>query len=721
VVAIAATFVAQPIEQTLGFWLQELEIPAQIAFAAYNQVFQELLDPSSLLATNSSGINIILARAEDWGNDPADAAEKASRFGQNVERNVRDFADALKRAAQRSHIPHLVVSCPPSVSAARNPRLLCNEIDALLVSELAEVSGIHMVTMAELAATYPVKDYYDEHAEELAHIPYTPVFFASLGTLIARKIFTMKFPRPKVIVLDCDQTLWGGVCGEEGALGVQIDEARAAIQEFMVRQHDAGMLFCLCSKNNEEDVFEVFDRRAEMKLKREHIASWRINWRSKSENIKSLAQELNLGLDSFVFIDDNPVEGAQVQANCPEILTFRLPENPTAAAEFLKNLWILDHLKVTGEAKARTEFYKQSEQRELARKGSLSLKDFLASLGLTVEISSLPSDHIPRAAELTHRTNQFNLTTIRRTEADIQRLCRTGEAECLVVRAKDRFGDYGMVGLIIFTVEADAIATDTFLLSCRALGRDVEHRMLSRLAEIAQQRGLSRVDVRYVQTKKNRPAIEFLDSVGAAFKESFDGGCLFRFPAEFAASVSYDSQLAERIEESHANPQQPGFDSSSSVAGGRVRTDLLTSIAEEMRDAERIYEIIAGQKRRRAAAQAPFVAPRLPIEQKLAAIYREVLGVDQIGVNDNFFDLGGHSLLAMQVLSRVRQDFQTEIPIRVLFTGDFSIAELAKAVGTDREDATFRQIDLMLNQLDGLSDEEIRELLADSDPSGRKQ
>jgi FkbH-like protein len=721
-VAIAATFVAEPAEQPLGFWLQELGVPAQITFAPYNQIFQELVNPSSLLATNHNGVNVILARFEDWGHSATEAeaiTETGFDSSRSMERNVRDFINALKRAVDRSQIPHLVFLCPASVTATLNPQqaMACRDMEELIASELAEVNGVHVVTTQQLAATYPVAEYYDAYGDQLARMPFTPLFFTALGTMIARKIFALKSARPKVIVLDCDQTLWGGVCGEDGALGVEIDPPRRAIQEFMVRQHDAGMLLCLCSKNNEEDVLEVFARRAEMVLKREHMVSWRINWRSKSENIRSLARELNLGLESFVFMDDDPVECAEVQANCPEVLTFRLPQSPPTIARVLNHLWILDQLKVTDEAKQRTDLYKQNAQRDLFRTG-LSFKDFLASLDLKVEISALASEQVPRVAELTQRTNQFNLTTIRRSEGEIQKLCRPGGAECLVVHVKDRFGDYGLVGVMIFTVDARAVNTDTFLLSCRALGKGVEYQMLVRLAEIAQQRGLNRIDARYLQTKKNRPAIEFLDGIGAAFRESFDGGSVFRFPAEFAVSVSYDPQITERAGADTTEQQGAAVDAVHLVADARAKVDLLVWIAEEMYDAGRIQKVIAAQRRIRPKIKAPFVAPRARLEQKLAAMYAEILGVEQVGVDDSFFDLGGHSLLAMQLLSRIRQEFQTEIPIAVLFNGEFTVAELAKTVGRNQQQASPDQIDTILEQLDGLSDKEVKDLLAGSDAPG---
>ena len=217
-VAMAATFVAEPVEQPLGFWLQELGMPARIVFAPYNQVFQELLAPSSLFATNRNGINVILARFEDWGNGKTHSeanTERSSDFSQNIERNVRDFVHVLTLAAERSPTPHLVFLCPPSVTVVRDRKraMSCKEMEKLVVSQLADVNGVYVVTGQEFAATYPVAEYYDQHGDELARIAFTPVFFTALGTMIARKISALNGTRPKVIVLDCDQTLWEECAG----------------------------------------------------------------------------------------------------------------------------------------------------------------------------------------------------------------------------------------------------------------------------------------------------------------------------------------------------------------------------------------------------------------------------------------------------------------------------------------------------------------------------
>ena len=186
-----------------------------------------------------------------------------------------------------------------------------------LFLDIGDISNVYFLKSQSFAQNYFVKDYYDPHGNELGHIPYTNEYFTSLGTLLFRNIFSLKNTRYKVIALDCDNTLWKGVCGEDGVSGIEITEGHKELQKFMVAQINAGMIICLCSKNNEEDVFEVFDKREDMILKRENLVSWRINWNLKSENLKALAKELNLGLDSFIFLDDNPVECSEVKINCP--------------------------------------------------------------------------------------------------------------------------------------------------------------------------------------------------------------------------------------------------------------------------------------------------------------------------------------------------------------------------------------------------------------------
>ncbi|HPU55900.1 MAG TPA: amino acid adenylation domain-containing protein, partial [Verrucomicrobiota bacterium] len=551
--AVAATFTAEPVEESLRYWSNELELTAQIEFAPYNQVFQQLLDPLSVIMSNTRGLNVLLVRFEDW-LDPDNAESRAEQ----LDRNAREFVAAVRNAAASARTPFLIILCPPSEQAEETDADNALERAAhFTANELEKAGGVHVVTTRELLETYPVARYHDRSSDELGRVPYTPEFFTALGTITIRKLHALRRTPPKVIVLDCDQTLWSGVCGEDGARGICIDAPRRALQEFMRAQHDAGRLLAICSKNNEDDVRDVFRQRSDMPLRAEQIAAWRLNWQPKSENIRSIARELDLGLESFVFLDDNPVECAEVEANCPEVLTLQLPEDPAQIPQFLRHCWIFDTLKVTEEDRSRTEFYRQNRERARLRSGSMSLADFIAGLQLQIEIAPMAPEQLARVSQLTQRTNQFNCTTIRRTEAELQHVALN--SEILAVSAKDRFGDYGLVGAIVFSSANDGLDVDTFLLSCRVLGRGVEHAMLAHLGRLARERKLSWVLVHFHPSARNKPAADFLQEVGAQCREALNGGYVYRFPAKAAEATRFNpNSSAPPPEDASRSRDRPG-------------------------------------------------------------------------------------------------------------------------------------------------------------------
>jgi FkbH-like protein len=317
--------------------------------------------------------------------------------------------------------------------------------------------------------------------------------------------------------VDADNTLWTGVCGEDGPAGVVIDAPRRAFQEFLLKQREAGMLLCLCSKNEEADVDAVFAAHPDMPLRPGHFAARRVSWNPKSEGVLALSEELGLGLDSFVFLDDNPIEIAEVQAGCPGVVCLRVPEDPRQIPGWLRHLWAFDRPKVTAEDRARADSYRQNREREELRRSAPSLEAFLASLELAVDVRPIAPEHLPRVAQLTQRTNQLNLSLVRRTEAEVGRFL-AGGGEGLEVSVRDRFGDYGLVGVALFTCDSEALAVDTLLLSCRVLGRGVEHRLLAKLAEIAAGRGLTWVDLPWEPGERNRPALEFLEGLAGSVR-----------------------------------------------------------------------------------------------------------------------------------------------------------------------------------------------------------
>jgi FkbH-like protein len=534
-IAIAATFTAEPLADYLAFWMQALGVEPRIRFAPFNQVFQELLDPSGVLAQNSAGTNVLLVRWADWlrpavgGRPQAPSAE--SVVGQ-IELLARELLSGLRAAAERWTSTCLVCLCPSGRAEGFEGSLdqACRRIENWLAQESGSVPGLALVTSQELAAAYPVADWHDPWAERAAGLPYKPEFLAALGTLLARKVHAAQQPPVKVIVADCDGTLWDGACGEEGAESVGLGAGRLAVQDFLCAQRQAGKLLCLCSKNRPQDVLAVFDQRGEMRLRREDFVAWRLNWRAKSENLRSLAGELQLGLDSFVFLDDNPLECAEVRANCPEVLVLPLPADPAAARRMLAHAWWFDQGPGSYEDSRRTELYRRQQAREELRWASPSLAEFVAGLQLQVHLAPLSAEQVSRVSQLTLRTNQFNLSGLRRSESEVRSLL-LGPAKCLVAEARDRFGDYGLVGVLVFTVREESLQADSFLLSCRALGRGVEHRMLARLGEIAQELGLPRVTLIFRPSPRNQPAREFLESLRACRREEQPDGCRFVLPA----------------------------------------------------------------------------------------------------------------------------------------------------------------------------------------------
>jgi amino acid adenylation domain-containing protein/FkbH-like protein/non-ribosomal peptide synthase protein (TIGR01720 family) len=680
--AITATFTAEPVAESLEFWLQELDLPARVEFAPYNQLFQQLLDPASLAAGNRRGLNVALIRLEDW-LDPAQPAMSTPV----LDRNLQDLSAAVRQATSRWQVPLLILLCPSSARIASDAALHADLIarEHWLVAELADVSGVSVLTSAELLALYPVADYDDPHADALGHVPYTEAMFAALGTLIARRFSALQRPPAKVIALDCDNTLWRGVCGEDGPLGVVIDPPRRALQEFIVERQQAGWLICLCSKNNEADALEVFDRREDMPLKREHLVAWQINWQAKSENLRALAQKLNLGLDSFIFIDDNPLECAEVAANCPQTLVLQLPSDDPWIPSALRHFWAFDQGLRTQEDTSRTAMYQAQSRREDLRQSAATLEDFLARLELEIDIAPLQAQHLDRAAQLTQRTNQFNLTTIRRSQGEVQQTLRDG-AEWLVVHVRDRFGDYGLVGAIMFTVGEDALVVDTLLLSCRAMGRGVEHRMVAVLGKLALERGLSQIELRFAATAKNRPATDFLAEIRQSYRHTESLGASVRLPAEVAAQVAYrpGSAVTEAMPVAETVPLMP-----TTIA--RFQATQLQRIAHELDRADLVLARLRSRKRSRPPAADSYIAPRTDEETLLAEIWADVLRLERVGAHDHFFALGGHSLLATQIASRIYETFGVALPLRALFEAP-TVAELAEQVQLARQSAAGQRV-----------------------------
>ena len=352
-----------------------------------------------------------------------------------------------------------------------------------------------------------------------ARIRYTARMFQLLAETIRQAIDAHAQRCKKVLVLDLDDTLWGGIVGELGPLGVALSEDGEGrcyrdFQRCIKAATRTGVLLAIASKNNESDVADVFDQNKMMILRREDFAAACINWRPKVESIVEIANELNLGTDSFVFVDDNPVEREAVKKALPEVT---VPDFPLRAEEL--STWFLQKIvpayfgkyAISDEDAAKTEQYRANRARQQLA-ASFDLDAYLAELGIECTISVDNGDRLIRAAQMTQKTSQFNLTTRRYEVTDLARFVRSHEHAVLMLDYRDRFGDEGAVALAIVDLAEGRI--DTFLESCRVVGRRVEDRLLDKAIELCRGHGHRRIIGEYIPTRKNQVVAEFYDSHG---------------------------------------------------------------------------------------------------------------------------------------------------------------------------------------------------------------
>lgn len=350
-----------------------------------------------------------------------------------------------------------------------------------------------------------------------ARIGWSESVLPGLAQEYLRYIKAYKGLSRKCIIVDLDNTLWGGVIGEDGLDGIQLGadapgNAFVAFQQELEKLWRRGILLAICSKNNPDDALAVFNQHPGMVLQLSHFAAQRINWETKSSNIRAIADELNIGLDSLAFLDDNPVERAGVRAELPQVLVPELPTDPAHYRSALLNLNAFDSLALTEEDRNRNKFYAEQKSRqeyEEHYKNSTSLEDYLADLQMVVEIAPATGGTLPRIAQLTNKTNQFNLTTRRYSEAQISDMINRGDS-VYSMRVKDRFGDNGLVGVaVIAPHEQERWEIDTLLLSCRVMGRGVETAFLSFIIAQARRNRIKRLQGWYLPTAKNSPVKAF--------------------------------------------------------------------------------------------------------------------------------------------------------------------------------------------------------------------
>jgi len=360
---------------------------------------------------------------------------------------------------------------------------------------------------------------YDARNWYLAHCRLSAGGLSVAAQAVCEILHRHTHPAAKVLVLDCDNTLWGGVIGEDGFEGLILgsDGVGQAYQDFQrcaKALSSIGVLLCLASKNNENDVWNVFDNHASMVLRRDDIVTSGINWRDKASNIEQIAHDLSLGLDSFVFWDDNPAERAQVQARLPSVLVPDIPAEVTQWPDLLMGMTAFARFAVTSEDTRKITQYKERQAFLTAQRQSSGEKDFLKSIDLQPSLVPLEASTVMRAEQLCAKTNQFNLRTQRHSAAALKKLHSHCEDGVFLAGLRDKFGDHGIVGLAVCVPYGNVAFLDTFLLSCRVIGRHLEAWMLAQLKERLIKQGYEWLVAGFRPTEKNQVAEGVLEEHG---------------------------------------------------------------------------------------------------------------------------------------------------------------------------------------------------------------
>jgi FkbH-like protein len=526
-VAVLANSTTSQLESFLDVYLFPHNVDAELYHAPYGLLRQEVLDPTSGLYSFTPKFVFLAATRRDLqGSMPSPAATPAE-----VDAAVDAAASEWETLwhTLRGRIECQIIQNNFELPAVRTfgdlelshpgaPGNFIDRVNKELAKRAPKWVSIH--DLDGLSASVGRWSWGDDRFFHLAKLPCAPENL----TLYAHKVAAIMAARlgrsRKCLVLDLDNTLWGGVIGDDGLAGINIGqgdavgEAYVAFQQYAKALAQRGVILAVCSKNEEKNAKEPFEKHADMVLKLKDISCFVANWEDKAANIRRIAQELNIGLDSLVFVDDNPAERAIVRRLVPEVAVPEIPVDPADYVRAVEQHRYFETVAITGEDFQRTEQYHANAERRAIETSAGDIESYLKSLDMKALIRPVGDVEMDRTVQLIGKSNQFNLTTRRHGAGDVQAMRDSPEWVTRVVNLADRFGDNGLISVIFAKAQGEALYVDTWLMSCRVLKRGVEALVLNSLAAEAQARGLKYLEGEYIPTAKNDLVKDHYESLG---------------------------------------------------------------------------------------------------------------------------------------------------------------------------------------------------------------
>lgn len=545
-IAVVSSSTINGIKETLRVQCGEFDLLAKLYIGGYNQYAQEILNPRSGLYGFNPDLVIIFVDTRAIAGDLFFVPYEISNDDRRVwiDEKVDELCTLARTVSERSSAKVILHNFEePTYSPlglVENKQELgfiesIELINRVLRDRFKKNNQIFVFDYNAFCSQIGKQNVLDYKMYYLGDIKVNPKYIPHLCREYTGYIRALAGLRKKCIVLDLDNTLWGGVVGEDGLEGIRLGptpEGRPFLefQKYLLSLFKRGIILGVNSKNNPDEALEVIRAHPYMILKESHFAAMRMNWDDKVANMKALAEEINIGIDSFVFVDDDHVNREMIREFLPEVTVVEMPEDPALYCKTLMDLKCFDSMNITEEDRKKGRMYAEEKKRRRVAQSTTDLTDYLRQLGITVFIEEAKPLTIPRISQLTQKTNQFNMTTRRYNEEAVKQFAVSDKYRVISIHVSDKFGDNGLTGVVIAKKRDKGVwHIDTFLLSCRIIGRRIEETLLAYIVREAKKEGAHLLHGEFIPSKKNKPAEDFYNKNGFIKVQHNGGGELWEY------------------------------------------------------------------------------------------------------------------------------------------------------------------------------------------------